>query len=68
MERREYLEVVLAGPTPIFGLELVGSSDTGAYVTSLTVLHSDDGQLYSYVLNAQNQPQASNFQLHIKKL
>ena len=60
MQQTEYLEAELAGPTPIFGLELLGSPETGAYVTSFTLLHSDDGQVYSFILNAKNRPQVSN--------
>jgi len=56
MRETEYLEVALPAITPIFGLEMLGSPDTGAYVTSFTLLHSDDGHVYSIMTDDQGKP------------
>ncbi len=56
MLETEYLEVALPAITPIFGLEMLGSLDTGAYVTSFTLLHSDDGHVYSVMTDDQGKP------------
>jgi hypothetical protein len=56
MRETEYLEVALPAVTPIFGLEMLGSPDTGAYVTSYTILHSDDRHVYSVMTDDLGKP------------
>ena len=47
----EYLQLDLGAITPIFGLEMCGSPEYEAYVTSFILLHSDDGHVFSYLLD-----------------
>ena len=48
----------LGSETPVYGIELSGSTDAQAYVTSFSVLHSDDGRVFSYI---EEQGQAKVF-------
>jgi hypothetical protein len=59
MRQTEYLEVDLGHPTPIFGLEMRGSPEAGAYISSFILLHSDDGHMYSYILDHEKKNQVS---------
>jgi hypothetical protein len=58
MSRSEYLQLDLGAVTPIFGLEMRGSAEADAYVSSFVLMHSDDGLIYSYFLDPHtNKPQ-----------
>ena len=46
---QQYIQVDLREHTPVYGLEVAGSVDLNSYVTSLSILYSDDDHLFSYV-------------------
>ena len=47
--RDEFIQIDLGKIIPIFALELQGSTELDAYVSSFSVLYSDDGNTYSQV-------------------
>ncbi|XP_063233046.1 hemocytin isoform X2 [Bacillus rossius redtenbacheri] len=55
-DKQQYLQVDLGREEPVYGAVVQGSPLTGEYVSSYKVLHSLDGQEYSYVTGGNNQP------------
>ena len=49
MDNKQWVQVDLGSETPVYGIELSGSSEAKAYVTSFNILYSDDGNIFSYV-------------------
>ena len=49
MDTKQWIQVDLGSETPVYGIELAGSSEAKAYVTSFNILYSDDGKIFSYV-------------------
>ena len=49
IDTNQWIQVDLGSETPVYGIELSGSSEAKAYVTSFNILYSDDGKIFSYV-------------------
>merc|ERR1712192_6799 len=52
IDTNQWIQVDLGSETPVYGIELSGSSEVKAYVTSFNILYSDDGNIFSYVADA----------------
>ena len=52
IDPNQWIQVDLGSETPVYGIELSGSSEAKAYVTSFNLLYSDDGKIFSYVEDA----------------
>ena len=52
--RNEFLQIDLGNIIPIFGLEVQGSTDLDAYVSSFSILYSEEGNTFSQVLDENN--------------
>lgn len=58
MDSEQWLEIVLPRLEPIYGIIMQGSLAEQKYVTSYKLLYSQDGKIFSYVLDAtQKNPQ-----------
>ena len=52
--RNEFLQIDLGNIIPIFGLEVQGSTELDAYVSSFSILYSENGNTFSQVRDANN--------------
>ena len=52
--RNEFLQIDLGKIIPIFGLEVQGSTELDAYVSSFSILYSENGNTFSQVRDANN--------------
>jgi hypothetical protein len=52
----QYLQVDLGNLEPLYGTVVWGNPKGDEYVTSYTVLYSDNGQRYTYVTDAEDSP------------
>ena len=48
-QEQEYLQIDLGKTTPVYGLEIQGSTVRQSYISSFSILYSDDGIIYSSI-------------------